>query len=94
MPRWNGKIETGGTAPPLKGSEREPSEVRKKLEALAQKHGCKFVEVTWQRGSWIADVTFEDGDGARGALNELEAADVRELLSVDDKEEEIRAQAP
>ena len=88
MPRWNGKIETGGTAPPLKDSARKPSEVREDLEALARKYKITLVDVTWQPGSWIADVTFEDGDGAREALKELEAADVRELLSVEEKENE------
>ena len=88
MPRWNGKIETGGTAPPLRDQARKPSAVRRRLEELAQQHKCRLVDVTWQRGSWIADVTFEDGEGARQVLEELEAADVRELLSTDEKEEE------
>lgn len=88
MPRWNGKIETGGTAPPLRECARKPSAVRRQLEELAREHNCKLVDVTWQRGSWIADVTFEDGDGARKLLEELEAADVREVLSTEEKEEE------
>lgn len=88
MPRWNGKIETGGTAPPLREQARKPSAVRKRLEELAAEHNCQLVEVTWQRGSWIADVTFEDNDGARKLLKELEAADVREVLSTEEKDEE------
>ena len=93
MPRWNGKIETGGTSPPLREHARKPSAVKTRLEELAREHECTLVEITWQRGSWIADVTFEDGDGARSLLEALEAADVRELLSTDEKEEEGAAQS-
>ncbi len=88
MPRWNGKIETGGTAPPLQDDRRRPIAVRERLEALAKEYGCKLVDVTWQPGSWVADVTFEDADGARKLLEKLEAADVREVLSAEEKEEE------
>ena len=92
MPRWNGKIETGGTSPPLREFSRNPSGVKKKLEALAGKYDSRLVDITWQRGSWIADVTFEDGD-ARSVLDALEAADIRELLDTDEKEEEGAAQS-
>lgn len=87
MPRWNGKIETGGTAPPLREFSRNPSGVKKTLEALAADYDSKLVDITWQRGSWIAEVTFEEGD-ARAVLDVLEAADVRELLSTEEKEED------
>jgi hypothetical protein len=92
VPRWNGKIETGGTSPPLREYSRNPTGVKKKLEALASEHDSNLVDITWQRGSWIADVTFEDGD-ARGVLDVLEAADVRELLSTDEKEEDGATQS-
>lgn len=88
MPRWNGKIETGGTAPPLRDDPRKPSALKRRLQGLADEYGCKLVDVTWQPGSWIADVTFEDADGARALLQALEAADVREVLSAEEKEEE------
>lgn len=88
MPRWNGKIETGGTSPPLREYSRKPTAVRRQLEELAAEHNCKLVDVTWQRGTWIADVTFEDNDGARELLKKLEAADVREVLSTEEKDEE------
>ena len=92
MPRWNGKIETGGTAPPLREFSRKPSAVRKRLAELAGEYDCSLVDVAWQRGSWIAEVTLEDGDG-RSLLEALEAADVRELLSTDEKEQEAAAQS-
>ena len=93
MPRWNGKIETGGTAPPLQDDRRKPTALKERLEGLASEYGCKLVDVTWQPGSWIADVTFEDADGARRLLEALEAADVREVLSAKEKEEEQRGQS-
>ena len=94
MPRWNGKIETGGTAPPLREFARNPTAVAKRAAASSRAEVRLFARrrrvAARQPGSPTSrsrTVT------AAVSCEALEAADVRELLSTDEKEQEGAGQS-
>jgi hypothetical protein len=88
MPHWNG-IVSSGTADELAEFRRRPVAFRNALKRLAREHGSELCRISWQQGAdnWDAYVTVSGGDG-RAFLERVQARDVEEFLSAEDKERE------
>ena len=88
MPRWNGKLDGGGTPPRLRRYARNPVPFEGEVRKIAGEHHCEIPEngVLWDRYGWYVYVTVEGSDrAAKAALEEMEADDVHELMTSEEK---------
>lgn len=92
MPHWNAIVSTA-TADELAEFRKKPVEFRNALKRLAREHGSDLCRISWQEGAgnWDAFVTVSGGDG-RAFLERIQARDIEELLSAEDKEKEYGAE--
>jgi hypothetical protein len=94
--RWNAVVDTGGTPPGLKGSERDPDKIEGYIHGVARDHDCR-ADVSFDRYSWQTYVTLEalsKRADPRRALEVLEAEQVTPLLTADEKKNHPWFQTP
>lgn len=87
MPRWNGDVDASGTPERIHQHARNPQAVDDEIRTIAREHGCEVETILWDRYSWQVHVTIEERGGcdARKALETMEAENVRELVTTDEK---------
>jgi hypothetical protein len=89
MPRWNGRLDGSGTPPRLRPYARQPDKFDQEIRAIAKDHGCTVSSgdgVLWERLSWYVYVTLEGTEeDVLSAFEEMEAEDVHELVTSDEK---------
>ena len=91
--RWNAKIDTGGTPPRLRKFARQPQPLDDEIRQVAEEHSCDVDGIWWDRFNWFVQVSLieRDNGNARAALEELEAHDVTQELTTDEKQKRTGA---
>ncbi len=83
----------GWDAPRLRKFARQPQPLDEEIRKVAEEHSCDVDSIWWDRFNWFVQVSLieRDNGNARAALEELEARDVTQEMTTDEKQKRAGA---